>query len=82
MNLQTVSSHAAPRYMGGPLHPGSLVDDVVLRHLQTEEDIRSILHLRDEIDLSAHAATSGFEQLEKKGTSWGWYSDLSFTTSS
>ena len=56
--------------------------DVVLRHLQTHEAIASVLHLRDEIDLSVHAAAGPqFAALEKKETSAGWCSASSWTAS-
>jgi len=57
--------------------PGSpsLVDDMVLRHLKTPERIASVLHLREEIDLSVHAAAGRqFVELEKKETSAAWSS--------
>lgn len=42
-------------------------EDIVLRHLKTPSDIASILHLREEIDLSVHAACGAqFAALEKK----------------
>jgi len=41
------------------------------RHMKTEAQIASILHLRDEIDLSVHSrASSNFQVLEKKETNW------------
>ena len=51
--------------------PGSpsLVDGMLLRHLKTPERIASVLHLREEIDLSVHAAAGRqFVELEKKET--------------
>jgi hypothetical protein len=47
--------------------------DVVLRHLKDPAEIEGVLHLRDEIDLSVHAAggLQQFESLEKKETSAG-----------
>lgn len=49
-------------------------EDIVLRHLKTPSEIASVLHLRDEIDLSAHAACGAqFAALEKKETSLGSY---------
>jgi hypothetical protein len=72
MNIQT--SFTAPRqcFVGIP-PPGipSAIDRVVLRHLKTESAIRTVLPLREEIDLSAHlGAGSNFRALEKKETSW------------
>ena len=54
-----------------------LIQDVVLHHLSTPGDIKEILELRDEIDLSAHTAAGRqqFERLEKKETSAGSSSD-------
>ena len=41
--------------------------DVVLRHLKHSDEIAGVLHLREEIDLSVHAAAGPhFETLEKK----------------
>ncbi len=46
------------------------VDDLELQHLTTRDEIREVLHLRENIDLSVHAAAGGgFEALEKKETS-------------
>jgi hypothetical protein len=43
---------------------------VVLRHLKMSDEIASVLHLREEIDLSVHAAAGPhFTTLEKKETS-------------
>jgi hypothetical protein len=59
------------------MHPSTrpsapAVESVVLRHLRSPAEIEAILHLRDEIDLSAHnSAGSNFSSLEKKETSWG-----------
>jgi hypothetical protein len=48
------------------------IQDVVLRPLRTPAEIEKVLHLRDEIDLSVHAAAGRqFELLEKKETSAG-----------
>ncbi len=70
MNLQT---HAAPGFRSfGAMPPleGPLdTDSVVLRPLKTAKDIESIMHLRGQIDLSAHTgAGSDFRSLEKKET--------------
>ena len=44
--------------------------DVVLRHLKRSDEIAGVLHLREEIDLSVHAAAGPhFATLEKKETS-------------
>jgi len=51
--------------------------EVVLRHLKKPEEITSVLHLREEIDLSVHvAAQPHFATLEKKETSAGLSSGL------
>jgi hypothetical protein len=49
------------------------LNDVVLHHLQTPVEIRDIVGLREEIDLSVHTAAGRqpFERLEKKETSAG-----------
>lgn len=47
-------------------------EDIVLRPLKTPSEIASILHLRDEIDLSVHASSgTQFAALEKKETNKG-----------
>lgn len=72
MNVQQLHTSAAtpPLYLiaDAAREPASSIQDVVLKHLKTEAEIASVLHLRDEIDLSVHAA-AGLEQfamLEKK----------------
>jgi len=46
------------------------IEDLVLRHLRTPAEIAGVLHLREEIDLSVHAAAGPhFATLEKKETS-------------
>lgn len=79
MNLHLHSStpaFVAPPFPGRP----SLVEDMVLCHLKTPERIESVLHLRDEIDLSVHAAAGRqFVELEKKETSAAWCSVSSST---
>ena len=55
-----------------PLPPLTGMSDVRLVHLRTPAQIKRVLPLRDEIDLSAHtAAGRSFHELEKKETSWG-----------
>jgi hypothetical protein len=52
-------------------------DDIVLRHLSDSAAIERVLHLRDEIDLSVHAAAGPqFATVEKKETSAALYSVL------
>lgn len=67
MNLQTSYSHGtASLPLAAPAGAFS-VDDVVVRHLKTPAQIAGVLHLREEIDLSVHAAAGPqFEALEKK----------------
>jgi hypothetical protein len=58
------------------------IDDLVLRHLRTPAEIAGVLHLREEIDLSVHAAAgSHFVTLEKKETSAGSCSALNLMES-
>jgi hypothetical protein len=60
------------------LHDPLPIQDVVLHHLRTPDQIENVIFLRDEIDLSVHtAAGRQFEELEKKETTAG-----SFTGSS
>ena len=72
MNLQ--GSYQAPNPSFGPLMSplkgGLEVESVVLRPLRTHSEIEAVLHLRDEIDLSAHYGAGNFRSLEKKETSW------------
>lgn len=50
--------------------PPFAFDAVELRHLKTSAEIESVRHLREEIDLSVHAAAGQqFLALEKKETS-------------
>jgi len=72
--MQTaLAGHARPvAYVHPPASVEALqIHDVVLHHLRTPEEIESIVSLRDEIDLSVHAASGRqqFESLEKKETS-------------
>lgn len=80
---------AAPFQAQGPAyHPAYgdraplAVGQVVLRHLRTEADISGVLHLREEIDLSVHAAAGPqFHDLEKKETSAGSWAPSCCTAS-
>ncbi len=48
------------------------LDELELQHLTTAAEVREILHLRENIDLSVHTAAGGeFQALEKKETSAG-----------
>lgn len=70
-NLMPELASAGP--VAGPSGPRarlSIIDGIVLRHLRAPDQVSRVLHLRDEIDLSAHAAAGPqFMQLEKKETS-------------
>ncbi|HSI54627.1 MAG: hypothetical protein ACAH21_17985 [Ramlibacter sp.] len=84
MNLH--SSHSpAPRSFAGMRPPkmSSGIESVVLRHLKSAREIEAIMHLRGEIDLSAHTGRgSNFFSLEKKETSWGLFAHLNSTGTS
>jgi len=68
MSLQA-QTHSTPGMP--PIPPLTGMSDVRLVHLRTPTQIRRVLPLRDEIDLSAHAAAGrSFHELEKKETSW------------
>jgi hypothetical protein len=70
MNLEPQARATAPLLPPVPAALPSLVDGMVLRHLTTASQVASVLHLRDEIDLSVHAAAGRqFVELEKKETS-------------
>ncbi|HSH91681.1 MAG TPA: hypothetical protein VK996_16975 [Ramlibacter sp.] len=73
MNLQaTQSSAQLPIGLMVPPPGASGFGGVVLRHLKTAAEVESVMHLREEIDLSVHAsASSHFGSLEKKETNWG-----------
>jgi hypothetical protein len=54
-------------------HPVA-VDQLELVRLTTPAGIRGVLHLRENIDLSMHAAADGeFRALEKKEMSWALF---------
>lgn len=81
MNLQQLNNPAAfdgrHAFLGqAPAQPSS-IDEVVLHHLRDHRAIRDYLHLRSEIDLSAHAG-AGFAVLEKKETKSAWCSASSW----
>lgn len=71
-----VAGHVRPSvYIPQPIGAVELkeplqIQDVVLHHLRTPEEIRSIIDLRDEIDLSVHQAAGArqFAESEKKRT--------------
>jgi hypothetical protein len=71
MNLQVAST--APGKSPIPAGAGRQpfrADDVKLLHLRGPAAVASVLHLRNEIDLSVHAAAGPqFDALEKKETS-------------
>jgi hypothetical protein len=74
MEMQTLSHSSAPGLvpnMGADYaREPFAARDVVLRHLKTAAEIASVVELRDEIDLSVHAAAGpqDFHSLEKKET--------------
>ena len=71
MNLQTSAHRAIPfsGAVGSVAHP-AVFSQVVLKPLKTRAEIESVVHLREEIDLSVHAAAGPhFAALEKKETS-------------
>ena len=72
MESAVLASHARPlAYVPPQFNREALqIHDVVLHHLRTPEEIESIVYLRDEIDLSVHAAAGRqqFESVEKKET--------------
>jgi hypothetical protein len=71
-SVQVAASRPSVAFMPPPAaREASHIHDVVLHHLRTPEEIASIVFLRDEIDLSVHAASGRqqFETLEKKETS-------------
>ena len=72
MNLQTHSTTPNPTFgMMCPPKGPLAIDSVVLRHLRTSVEIEAVLHLREEIDLSAHNSAGNFAALEKKETNSG-----------
>jgi hypothetical protein len=82
--VATTASGAVHAFAGGvpPLRAPLAIQDVVLHHLRTPDEIDSVTYLRDEIDLSVHAAAGRqFELLEKKETSAVSYSDSSWAVS-
>jgi hypothetical protein len=83
MYVQThtqAARHNAPLMVGVPRVPITIAaQEIVLRHLPTPSDIEAVLHLREGIDLSVHAADSNFTRLEKKETTSGWLVPSSWT---
>jgi hypothetical protein len=73
MQTQTVHAPSAPAMDFARQPKDFATQDVTLRHLKTPADIATVLHLRGEIDLSAHTAAGAdeFARLEKKETSAG-----------
>jgi len=65
--MLTQSDAAQRMVLSGGLSVIGSHNEVTLRHLRTPSQIQSVLHLREEIDLSVHAAAaSNFADLEKK----------------
>lgn len=70
--MLTHSDGAQRMILSGGLPVPRSHNEVTLRHLRTPSQVQSVLHLREEIDLSVHAAAaSNFADLEKKETSAG-----------
>ena len=70
--MLTQTSGAQRTISCGALPGMATSDEVTLRHLRTPSQIGTVLHLREEIDLSAHvAAARDFANLEKKETNAG-----------
>lgn len=71
---RSINHHQEPTQGAGPPETARepfCCEDIVLRPLKTPSDIASILHLRDEIDLSVHTTFGAqFAALEKKETGW------------
>jgi hypothetical protein len=73
LDILEVAAPAAPSLS---IPQGSFTSRVVLRHLRSPAEIARVVHLREEIDLSVHAASGlqQFQALEKKETSAAWSS--------
>lgn len=73
MQTQSVHAPSAPAMDLARQPREFATQDVTLRHLKSAEEIATVLHLRGEIDLSAHTAAGAdeFARLEKKETSAG-----------
>ena len=71
MHLQTAAAARAGTAHHHAPQNDVAIGDVVMQHLRSPAEIASVLHLREEIDLSVHAASGlrEFEALEKKETS-------------
>jgi hypothetical protein len=66
------SGHAAARVSPPQARAPLSMNDVVLHRLRGPGAVKEIVHLRDEIDLSVHAAAGPqFGMLEKKETNAG-----------
>ena len=73
MQTQTVHAPGAAAIDPAREPRAFATQDVTLKHLKSAEEISTVLHLRGEIDLSAHTAAGAdeFARLEKKETSAG-----------
>ena len=70
MDLQIVSHQPRQSHAAGAIAHPFRTAAVKLRHLKGADAIASVAHLREEIDLSVHAAAGPhFVALEKKETS-------------
>jgi hypothetical protein len=73
------SGHAAVRAAPAQVRATLSMNDVVLHRLQGPGEVQQVMHLRDEIDLSVHAAAGPqFGMLEKKETSAASCTDSSW----
>lgn len=70
--VKAAGTHAVAPQSGA----GIAVSEIILRHLNSRAAIAKVLHLRDEIDLSAYAADVEFEWFEKKEIKSAWFLDL------
>lgn len=83
MDLGLIQDHRASGTPALHAQPASrTAGRLKLHRLRTPEQVATVLHLRDEIDLSVHAAAGPhFLHLEKKETSWASSWDSSSTPS-
>ncbi|MBC5764427.1 hypothetical protein [Ramlibacter albus] len=82
--MSMIHASEQPAYQANPAaRPEFDVSDIVVTPLHGAAEIASVLHLRDEIDLSVHTR-GGVEQflsLEKKEMNSGWWSVSTWTES-
>lgn len=79
-SIHDLATEVSPVLAAGGL--GAPVRQLRLHRLRTPRQVATVQHLREEIDLSVHAAAGPrFLQLEKKETSWASSSASSSTPS-